>query len=157
MRVVIINFDNIDRFESSEMLATFLASTQLLNESWRLCNRVNSSSPPSLFIMEQIEDVGYVAFSGIQMGGGLEPSSRNLVALKSFSNGLFPDPWLNSEEGQEPVLVHSGLLNIFVSICSSQTFKDQVSYIYITWLKRYLDEIFKASDLYKYRMHLLHN
>lgn len=109
------------------MLATFLASTQLLNESWRLCSRVNSVSQPSLFITEQIGDVGYVAFSGIQMAGGSEPSSRNLVPLKSFANGLFPDPWLNCEDGHEPVMVNSGLLNIFLSIYSSQSFRNQVS------------------------------
>ena len=64
----------------SEMLAMFLASTPLLSESWRLCNISNSSTSRG-FLVEQIGDVGYIAFSGIQTVGNSEPSCRNFVPL----------------------------------------------------------------------------
>ncbi|KAK4264696.1 hypothetical protein QN277_025836 [Acacia crassicarpa] len=53
-------------FESSEMLATFLASTHLIPESWRLCCSANATAHGS-FRKEEIGEVVYIAFSGIQM------------------------------------------------------------------------------------------
>ncbi|XP_037491963.1 lipase-like PAD4 isoform X2 [Jatropha curcas] len=115
------------RFESSEMLASFLASTPLLSESWRLCDLANTTSPHS-FVTKQIGTVGYVAFSGIQ-----EPTScTNLEPLHSdITNDLFC-PLQNrnedeeEEEREETVMVHGSLLQIFLSIHSNQNFRNQM-------------------------------
>ncbi|KAK4538873.1 hypothetical protein RGQ29_032288 [Quercus rubra] len=112
-------------FETSEMLSTFLASTPLLSESWRLCNISNTSTPRG-FLTEQIGDVGYIAFSGIQTVGNSEPSCRNLVPLmESDGNALFI-PLHRLNEGEEPVMVHAGLLQLFLSMHSSTSFQNQV-------------------------------
>ncbi|KAA8531152.1 hypothetical protein F0562_005934 [Nyssa sinensis] len=103
-------------FETSEMLATFLATTPLLLESWKLCSHANTAAAQS-FVVNRIGDVTYVAFSGVQMVSGLDPSCRNLVPLvHSAPNGLFSA--LNRHgDGEEPVMVHAGLLHLFLSIC----------------------------------------
>ncbi|KAK9996970.1 hypothetical protein SO802_021656 [Lithocarpus litseifolius] len=112
-------------FEMSEMLATFLASTPLLSESWRLCNISNTSTPRG-FLAEQIGDVGYVAFSGIQTVGNSEPSCRNLVPLmESDGNALFI-PLHRLSEGEEPVMVHAGLLQLFLSMHKSTSLQSQM-------------------------------
>ncbi|KDP29459.1 hypothetical protein JCGZ_19288 [Jatropha curcas] len=116
-------------FESSEMLASFLASTPLLSESWRLCDLANTTSPHS-FVTKQIGTVGYVAFSGIQ-----EPTScTNLEPLHSdITNDLFC-PLQNrnedeeEEEREETVMVHGSLLQIFLSIHSNQNFRNQTMF-----------------------------
>ncbi|KAF3439276.1 hypothetical protein FNV43_RR17552 [Rhamnella rubrinervis] len=116
------------------MVATFLASTPLLSESWRLCSLANTRAPMS-FVTDLIGDVVYVAFSGIQIGGGgpsstlSEPSCRGLVELQSSVgiDGLF-SPLLSSlNEGEEAVMVHGELLSLFLSVFGCQTFRDQVS------------------------------
>ncbi|KAG2711502.1 hypothetical protein I3760_04G079500 [Carya illinoinensis] len=112
-------------FETSEVLATFLASTPLLSESWRLCSIANSTAQGS-FVSDRVGDVGYIAFSGIQMAGSLEPSCRNLVPLESAGNNLFfRTNRLN--EGEEPVKVNEGMLHLFLSMYVSSSFKEQVS------------------------------
>ncbi|XP_050125364.1 lipase-like PAD4 isoform X3 [Malus sylvestris] len=117
-------------FESSETVASFLASTPLLIESWRLCSVANTT-PGTAFESQQIGDVGYFALSG----GEECLSFRNLVALETAGHGLFPplsnnnnnnhNNIINGEE--EAVMVHAGLLKLFVSLRCSQTFQDQVS------------------------------
>ena len=110
------------------MLASLLASTPLLSESWRLCNIANISTPRA-FLTNQVGDVGYMAFSGIQMVGSSDTSCRNLVPLmESDGNGLF-SPLHRHNEGEEPVMVHAGLLHLFLSMHISQNFQDQVSYL----------------------------
>ncbi|XP_009355855.3 lipase-like PAD4 isoform X3 [Pyrus x bretschneideri] len=118
-------------FESSETVASFLASTPLLIESWRLCSVANTT-PGAAFVSHQIGDVGYFALSGEE---DQCLSFRNLVALENAGHGLFPplsnnnnnnhNNIINGEE--EAVMVHAGLLKLFVSLRCSQTFQDQMS------------------------------
>ncbi|KAI4345066.1 hypothetical protein L6164_012233 [Bauhinia variegata] len=96
-------------FETSEMLATFITSTPLLSESWRLC----SASAPQSFLTEQIGNIVYVAFSGIQMADWSDPSWRNLEALDSTGDvSLFPSH-RNKDSDDNPVMVNAGMLNQF--------------------------------------------
>ncbi|KAI9114365.1 hypothetical protein K1719_014593 [Acacia pycnantha] len=100
-------------FESSEMLATFLASTPLIPESWRLCSSANATAHGS-FRTEEIGDVVYIAFSSIQMAGSSGPSWGQLVPLVSVGDvTLFSSP--PSKEGEDAVMVHAGMLNLFWS------------------------------------------
>lgn len=111
------------RFETSEMLATFLASTPLLSESWRLCT-VAATAPRS-FVAEQSGGVVYVAFPSVQMVAGSDSNSswRNLVALDSIGDvPLFSSHRI--KEGEEPVMVHAGMLNLFSSVF--KPFQNQV-------------------------------
>ncbi|KAL1326784.1 hypothetical protein HN51_036897 [Arachis hypogaea] len=104
-------------FESSEMLATFVASTPLLAESWRLCNHVNrSATAHRSFVAEQIGRVAYVAFSGVQMVGGSDDTWRNMVPLDRIGDVAF---FSCIREGEEPVMVHAGILNLFNSLLHS--------------------------------------
>jgi hypothetical protein len=113
------------RFETSEMLAAFLASTPLLPESWKLCDVANATAPHG-FVMRVVGDVGYIAFSGIQMAGTLDPGCGNLVPLESAGNGLFL-PLHRHNEGEEPVMVHAEMLHLYLSLHISSTFQIQVS------------------------------
>ncbi|XP_028782722.1 lipase-like PAD4 [Neltuma alba] len=101
-------------FESSDMLAAFLLSTPLIPESWRLCSLANTAASGS-FLTEQIGDAVYLAFSGIQMAGGSGPSWGQLVPLVSVGDvTLFSSH--PSKEGEDSVMVHKGMLNLFWSI-----------------------------------------
>ncbi|BFG30310.1 hypothetical protein CerSpe_165840 [Prunus speciosa] len=111
-------------FESSEMVASFLASTPLLSEAWQLCCVANTAAaaPYGGFVPLQIGDVGYFAFSsnGIMTSSPSSSSeeeysrfSRNLVALGGAGHGLF-SPLTNNNEEEEAVMVHEGLLNLFL-------------------------------------------
>ncbi|KAL3591414.1 hypothetical protein D5086_010054 [Populus alba] len=111
-------------FETSEMLATFLASTPLLSESWRLCNLANANSPQG-FVAEQIGSIGYVAFSGIQSVSGSDPSFKKLVPLPDVGNSMF-HPLHPQTEGEEPVLVQGALLRIFENIYKDPSFQSQM-------------------------------
>ncbi|KAF8411737.1 hypothetical protein HHK36_004295 [Tetracentron sinense] len=110
-------------FETSEMLAGFLASTSLLSDSWRRCSLANTTAPES-FVVDQAGDMGYVAFSGIQTLTGLHPDGRNLVQLHSFSNGLFAS-LRDHGDGEEPVMVHGAMLRLFLSIYNCHSFQNQ--------------------------------
>ncbi|XP_008227530.1 PREDICTED: lipase-like PAD4 isoform X1 [Prunus mume] len=123
-------------FESSEMVASFLASTPLLNEAWKLCSVANTAAaaPYGGFVTHQIGDVGYFAFSSnVTMTSSLSsPSSsssssseeeysrrsRNLVALGSAGHGFF-SPLTNNNGEEEAVMVHAGLLNLFLGCFQS--------------------------------------
>ncbi|XP_058731101.1 lipase-like PAD4 [Vicia villosa] len=106
-------------FESSEMLATFLISTPLLPESWRLCSQANASAANVCsFVVERVGTVVYVAFSGVQMAGGSDPSWRTLAPLDRIGGvPLFSSR--RNKEAEEPVMVHAGMLNIFSSLFKS--------------------------------------
>ena len=106
------------------MLATLLASTPLLEESWKLCGQANAEAPQS-YGTKQMGHVTYIAFSGIQMLAGLDPSCSNLVPIESSANGLFSSLHRHGE-GKEPVMVHAGLLHLFLSFYSSPIFHNQV-------------------------------
>ncbi|WJX53749.1 Lipase-like pad4 [Trifolium repens] len=102
-------------FESSEMLATFLISTPLLPESWRLCSQANAAQR---FVVERVGSVVYVGFSGVQIQSGSDPSWRNLVPLESIGGLPLFSPRRN-KEAEEPVMVHEGMLNLFSSLFNS--------------------------------------
>uniref|UniRef100_A0A6N2KUS9 Fungal lipase-like domain-containing protein n=1 Tax=Salix viminalis TaxID=40686 RepID=A0A6N2KUS9_SALVM len=113
-------------FETSEMLGTFLASTPLLSESWRLCDLANANSPQS-FVVEQVGSIGYVAFSGIQPVSGSDPSFRNLVPLPDVDiNGVF-NPLHRQSEEEEPVMVQGALLRGFENIYNNTSFQIQMN------------------------------
>lgn len=128
-------FLHLCRFETSEMLATFLASTPLLPESWKLCSRANYTAAPESFVTNHIGDVTYIAFSGVQSDNGLDAICRNLVPLDSSSKGLFPSFHGQGEgEGEEdPVMVHEGFLHLFWFMYHNPTFQNQVSN-HIWWI-----------------------
>ncbi|KAE8701089.1 SAG101-like protein [Hibiscus syriacus] len=106
-----------DNFETSEILATFLASTPLLEEAWKCCSVANTSFPGS-YLVQQIGTVAYVAFSGIQMDSGWEQSCRNLQPLDAGDGGLFA-PLYRHSQAEEPIKVHQGTLKLFFSFYSS--------------------------------------
>lgn len=114
-------------FETSEILATFLTSTPMLSESWRLCEAANTR-PPADFVIELIDDVCYVAFSGSsvpEMSGldsGLVPLDADLFAP------LHPRG-LGGEVEEPPIMVHAGMLNHFLSVYNSPHFRAQMSTI----------------------------
>ncbi|KAK2438848.1 lipase PAD4 [Trifolium repens] len=105
-------------FESSEMLATFLISTPLLPESWRLCSQANAAHVNlQRFVVERVGAVVYVAFTGVEMAGGSDPSWRTLVPLEIIGDvPLFP---YRHKKTEEPVMVHEGMLNLFSSLFNS--------------------------------------
>ncbi|GMI67808.1 ARABIDOPSIS PHYTOALEXIN DEFICIENT 4, PHYTOALEXIN DEFICIENT 4 [Hibiscus trionum] len=106
-----------NNFEMSETLATFLASTPLLEDAWRLCSIANTSSPGA-YLVQQIGTVAYIAFSGIQMSAGSDQNCRNLVALDAEDGGLFA-PLYRHSEAEEPIKVHHGMLKLFFSMIPS--------------------------------------
>ncbi|XP_027338671.1 lipase-like PAD4 [Abrus precatorius] len=107
--------DETSPFETSEMLATLLASTPLLSESWRLCTTVATTAPLSFMTERSGGGVVYVAFPGAQMAGGSYSNWSNLVPLNSIGDvPLFSSH--RYKEGDEPVMVHAAMLNLFSSI-----------------------------------------
>lgn len=112
------------RFESSEMLATFLTSTPLLEESWRLCSHVKAAAQRS-FSVNLVGQVAYVAFSGVQVVACSEESCRNLVELGTCAQGIFTS-FPSHVEGEEAVMVHAGMLQLFLSFYNSHNFQQQV-------------------------------
>ncbi|KAK4393728.1 Lipase-like PAD4 [Sesamum angolense] len=116
------------RFESSEMLATYLASTPLLEESWRLCSRANADAHQSFAVHRAGQ--AYVAFSGVQVVDCTEESCRSLVELESGGGkGVFAGTFCGGDGGdqeQEPVMVHGGLLQLFLFYYHSQNFQNKI-------------------------------
>lgn len=115
-------------FETSEILGTFLTSTPLLKEAWRLCSTANATGCGA-FVVEQVGGVGYVAFSGVQELPvlGWDPNYGMLVSLDAAGHGLFP-PLKYRYDGEEPVMVHSGVLRLFLHHHSRPDFQDQRIY-----------------------------
>ncbi|KAI8031695.1 Lipase-like PAD4 [Camellia lanceoleosa] len=117
-------------FETSEILATFLGSTPLLSDSWNLCRHANSAAPHG-FLVNRIAGVAYVAFSGVQTVAGLDSDltgCRNLVALDCDATaGLFSELRCRGGEAEEePVMVHAGMLNLFLSMFKYTDFQFQI-------------------------------
>ncbi|XP_065876558.1 lipase-like PAD4 [Euphorbia lathyris] len=112
-------------FESTEMLATFLASTPLLSNSWKLCDSANSLLNHS-FVSEQSGAIGYVAFSGAQPVSLSPTDAGNLEVLNSVFSCLQHENE-EGEETEEPVMVHGGFLRVFLSIYDDPSFQYQIS------------------------------
>ncbi|KAF8018682.1 hypothetical protein BT93_H3548 [Corymbia citriodora subsp. variegata] len=109
----------------SEMVGTFLASTPLLKEAWRLRSITNAMGHGA-FVVEQVGGVGYVALSGTQEMPvlGLDPDHSMLASLDAADNGLFA-LLKRSYDGEKPVVVHSGVLHLFHSFHSRPDFQSQ--------------------------------
>ncbi|KAK3211433.1 hypothetical protein Dsin_016139 [Dipteronia sinensis] len=112
-------------FETSEVLATFLASTPLLSESWRLCNLANRT-PNAGFVTEQIGDIGYVAFSSMEMISESDICYGELEPLDRGNNQFFSPLHRQINEGEDPIMVHSGFLSLFFAIYSCPDFQTQM-------------------------------
>ncbi|GER39916.1 alpha/beta-Hydrolases superfamily protein [Striga asiatica] len=112
------------QFESSEMLAAYLASTPLLEESWRRCRNANAAAQLS-FAVDRVGTVAYVAFSGVQVVDCAEESCWSLVNLESGGGkGIF-GPFCGGDE-EEPVMVHGGLLRLFLSFYHTHNFQQKI-------------------------------
>lgn len=117
------------------MLASFLASTPLISESWKLCEVANTTAAGSFVVGDQIggmRGVSCLAFSGIQTVVGVsDPCHTDLVPLDSAStNGMFSVLQRHVGEGEEErVMVHSRLLHLFLTLSSSPTFQNQVRFL----------------------------
>lgn len=96
----------------------------MLEKSWKLCNQANNTAPQS-YLIDQIENTTYLAFSGVQTIDGLDPSCRNLVPIEIAANGVF-SALHRHVEGEKPVMVHSGLLSLFLSFYATQNFQNQM-------------------------------
>lgn len=107
--------DQVSPFETSEMVATFVASTPLLSESWRLCTSAAATAPRN-FVTEGGGGVVYVAFPGVEMvAASTESNWRKLVALDSIGDVAVFSARRN-KEGHEPVMVHAGMLDLFFTV-----------------------------------------
>lgn len=119
-------------FETSEMAANFLASTSLLIDSFRLCNLANSpASGIGGFAVDQIGPVGLMAFSALQdLGPGSGSCMTDLVPLCGVEgNGLFSGLDRHGDDDEEPVMVHPGLLQLFLGLYGSPSFLAQMKAI----------------------------
>lgn len=114
------------RFESSEMLSSFLASTPLLTESWRLCCYLAAPGTTS-FVADHIgHSASCVAFSGLGIAPGIIGHSYgNLAPLETFANGIFSG--LRRDQA-DPPMVHAGFLHLFLSLYNDPNFQTQVSF-----------------------------
>ncbi|KAH6781873.1 hypothetical protein C2S51_007166, partial [Perilla frutescens var. frutescens] len=104
------------QFESSEMLGAFLASSPLLEESWRLCSRANADAQRS-FTVKSVGPMSYVAFSGVQVVAW----SRDMVELDENVFGSFN----RLVEGKGAVMVHAALLQLFLSFYGCYNFQQK--------------------------------
>ncbi|GER49684.1 phytoalexin-deficient 4-1 protein [Striga asiatica] len=113
------------QFESSETLAAYLASTPLLEESWRRCRHANDAVPRS-FAVDKVGTVAYVAFSGVQVVDCSEETCRSSVDLHSDGGkGIFGSFCGGDEE--EQVMVHGGLLRLFLFFYHSNNFQQKLT------------------------------
>ncbi|KAL1539020.1 Lipase-like pad4 [Salvia divinorum] len=113
------------QFESSEMLATYLASTPLLEDSWRLCSRANAEAPQS-FVVHSAGKVGYLAFSGVQVVDCSEESCRKLAEVEVYAKGLFGGFCAGGDADREPIMVHGGLLQLFMMFLNTRDFLSKI-------------------------------
>lgn len=111
------------------MLATILASTSLLSESWNLCSHA-SGVAAECFVAEQVGDVTYMAFTCVGAVAGMDPGMRNLVPLEA-AGGLFSGLQSRRREAgeEEPAMVHEGFLNLFLAVYRSTNFQNQVLFL----------------------------
>ncbi|PHT54909.1 hypothetical protein CQW23_03395 [Capsicum baccatum] len=105
-------------FESSETLAALVASTPLLEESWKVCV-VADASVDSHFTVIRIGGIAYVGFSGVKLAAGVGFSCRNIMRLP---DELFSSLCLG---GPDLPMVHAGLLHLFLSVYADNLFRDQ--------------------------------
>ncbi|KAI9165315.1 hypothetical protein LWI28_011674 [Acer negundo] len=112
-------------FETSEILATFLASTPLLSESWQLCNLANTTANAG-FVTRQIGDVGYVAFSSMEMISESDICYGELGPLDIGKDQFFSPLHRQINEGEDPIMVHTGFLRLFFAIYSCPDFQTQM-------------------------------
>ncbi|KAM7512406.1 hypothetical protein LguiB_011281 [Lonicera macranthoides] len=118
-------------FESSEMLATILASTSLLSDSWNLCSHASASASTDVaaesFVVEEVGDVTYMAFTGVRAVAGMDPGMKNLVPLE-VAGGLFSGLQSRRQDAgeEEPAMVHAGFLNLFLAVYRSTNFQNQI-------------------------------
>lgn len=112
-------------FETSEMLASFVASTPLLEQSWKLCQLANTKRDE--LVTQHVGEAIHVAFSGGGGMHGLDTICGNLVPLidKSSKNREMFSAFERQED--EVVMVHSGFLHQFVCMYNNSTFQNQVS------------------------------
>ncbi|CAA0833898.1 Lipase-like PAD4 [Striga hermonthica] len=112
------------QFESSEMLAAYLASTPLLEESWRRCRNANVAAQLS-FAVDRVGTVAYVAFSGVQAVDCAEESCWSLVDLEGGGGKVIFGPFCGGDE-EEPVMVHGGLLRLFLLFYHTHGFQQKI-------------------------------
>ncbi|GAB4835543.1 Lipase-like pad4 [Ancistrocladus abbreviatus] len=112
-------------FETSEMMANFLGSTQLLPETWKLCSIANTTAPES-FVMDHVRSTGFIAFSGIRSLDGSESYPDDLVSPVSVHDGLFSTLDRHPGGEEEPVKVHAGLLKLFFSVFDDPNFQTRM-------------------------------
>ncbi|KAL3721352.1 hypothetical protein ACJRO7_033790 [Eucalyptus globulus] len=112
-------------FESSEMLVTFLASTPFLEESWNVCRDANFFAPRS-FRAERRGEVGYLAFSGVQVIDGCEPSCGTLMALGECGREHLFSPLRCDGDGEGTVKVDAGFLHLFLEFHQRPDFQSQI-------------------------------
>lgn len=98
-----------------------------------------ASFSPTGVVTEQRGQVGYLAFSSVQTGQAiLDPNWARLVPLEAAGDVVF-GPLMTPGDGdgdcdggdQTPVLVHAGLLELFLSLFRSQTLEHQVTLAYV--------------------------
>ncbi|XP_016558575.2 lipase-like PAD4 isoform X2 [Capsicum annuum] len=106
-------------FESSETLAALVASTPLLEESWKVCV-VADASVDSHFTVIRIGGIAYVGFSSFKLAAGVGLSCRNIMRLP---DELFSSLCLG---GPDLPMVHAGLLHLFLSVYADNLFRDQM-------------------------------
>lgn len=104
------------------MLATFLASTPLLPESWKLCSLANTT-PHMSCRTEQIGGIGYLAFSSMELISESDICDGSLVPLDTAN---FSPLHRQINETEDPILVHAGFLRLFFSIHASTDFQTQM-------------------------------
>lgn len=84
---------------------------------------------PQSFLVQRSGDVAYVAFSGVQLIGGLDPSCREMVPLVSVcaGDGVFSGLHRELVDGENPPMVLSCLLDLFLSVYQTPRFQTQMS------------------------------
>lgn len=109
------------------MLATFISSTPVLQDSWRLCSLANTSAS---VVTDQVRGIAYVAFSGTIMPPLADPSCANLEALDRPPDGLFPPLQQRHAQHQheDPPMLHAAILHHFLSLYTSPAFLNQVCF-----------------------------
>ena len=82
--------------------------------SWKLCNQANHCVNQNDFLVNQISEVTYVAFSGIQSFDGLDPSCKNMISLDANGgvNRIFSAFQHQGDDGEEPIKVHGEFVYI---------------------------------------------
>ncbi|XP_010527073.1 PREDICTED: lipase-like PAD4 [Tarenaya hassleriana] len=98
------------RFETSETLAAFVASTPLLSESWKLCNAANAEGN---ILTQHGGGIWYVALPAVN-----KLPSGEFVELEAAGEGLFSALRRTSAAGEPPQMVDSEMLSLFSSMFS---------------------------------------